>query len=140
MKHAVQQIVKERAQRAVDVRRLPAGVAMATSVVPQFRHAVSCVWPSPAALAGTFSFMLPPSLRGGIAKSRASDYRPRRRFAPNPIRRPHKEGTGAMKPIAIAAAAGLLSLAMPVAAAPGDMTVATFLAKADALRSRGRWR
>lgn len=42
-----------------------------------------------------------------------------------------------MKPIAIAAAAGVLSLAMPLAAAPGDMTVATFLAKADALRSRG---
>lgn len=41
-----------------------------------------------------------------------------------------------MKRIHLAAIAGLL-IATPALAAPGDMNVATFLAKADALRAKG---
>ncbi len=42
-----------------------------------------------------------------------------------------------MKPITLAAALIGLTLTVPAAAAPGDMNVATFLAKANALKARG---
>ena len=42
-----------------------------------------------------------------------------------------------MKPILLAAAVIGLTLTAPASAAPGDMNVATFLAKANALKARG---
>lgn len=42
-----------------------------------------------------------------------------------------------MKPITLATALIGLSLTVPAAAAPGDMNIATFLAKANALKAKG---